>query len=70
MPTDAMTRLRAIAANPRAHHTGSTARQIIEARIGRKLPRCLRTLKRDEPDTYQALKLLAIELVRNRRATA
>ena len=68
--TDAMTRLRAIAHNPQAHHTHSTARAIIEARVGRPLPRCLRTLKRDEPDTYQALKLLAIELVKNRRATA
>lgn len=68
--TDPMTRLRGIAHNPQAHHTHSTARAIIEARIGRPLPRCPRVLKRDEPDSYLALKLLAIELVKARRLTA
>jgi hypothetical protein len=63
-------RLRAIAADPRGNRAGSTARAMIEAGLGRSIPRCLRTLKREEPDTYQALRLLAIELVRNRRATA
>lgn len=70
MPSDPMTRLRAIAADPRRHHIGSTARQIIESRIGRRLPRCMRTLKRQEPDTYEALKLLAVEMVKARRTTA
>jgi hypothetical protein len=68
---NALAHLRAIAADPTGTpHTGSTARGIIEARLGRKLTRCLRTLKREEPDTYHALRRLAIELVRNRRTTA
>lgn len=59
--------LRTIAADPAsARIKQPTAREIIEGRIGRKLPRCLRTLKREEPDTYQALKLLAIQLIKNR----
>lgn len=40
-----------------------TARQILEARLGRKLP----VLADDE---RQAVKLLALQLIRNRRATA
>jgi hypothetical protein len=43
-----------------------TARQIIEARLGRTLP-VLRALADDE---RQAIKLLAIQLIRNRRTAA
>ena len=66
MPSDPMTRLRAIAHNPRVHHTHSTARAIIEARLGRKLPH----LRAMAPDEREAVKRLAIELIRNRRTTA
>ena len=56
--------LRALAEDP----TGlrKTARQQIEARTGRKLG-CLRALKRNEPDTYDALKRLAIAKATARR---
>jgi hypothetical protein len=43
-----------------------TARQIIEARLGRTLP-VLRELADDEK---QAIKRLAIQLIRNRRTAA
>ena len=60
---DPMSRLRAIAADPHGGHSRSTARQIIEARLGRSW--------RDmAPDEREAVRLLAIELVRNRRHTA
>ena len=66
MPSDPMTRLRGVAHNPQANHTHSTARAIIEARLGRKLPH----LRAMAPDEREAVKRLAIELVRNRRTTA
>jgi hypothetical protein len=59
--------LRRIAAHPeRAPHIGTTARAVLEARLGRKLGD-LRALKRNEPDTYRALRLLALEHVKTRR---
>ena len=40
-----------------------TARQIIEARLGRKLP----TPENMRPDERKAVKLLAIQLIKNRK---
>jgi hypothetical protein len=63
----AMDILRRIAAEPdRPPHIGITARAVLEARLGRKLGD-LRALKRNEPDTYKALRLLALEHVKTRR---
>ena len=57
---DPMSRLRAIAADP---HGAMTAVAQIEARIGRKLGD-LATLRREQPDLYRAVKLLAEENVK------
>ena len=43
-----------------------TAREIIEARLGQKLPH----ISEMRPDERKAVKLLAIQLIRNRLARA
>ena len=63
--TAAFDRLRALAADPENTPTDTrsmTARQIIEARMGRKLPPTADL----PPDLRQAIKLLAIQLIQNR----
>lgn len=62
----AFERLRQIAENPAVAndcHPDPTARQIIEARLGRKLP----AIPDMDPDERKAVKLLAIQLIRLRR---
>lgn len=62
-------RLRSIAADPEGvpvYARPMTARQIIEARMGRKLPPTADL----PPDLQQAVKLLAIQLIRNRLRNA
>ncbi|MEI4489579.1 hypothetical protein WAF00_02855 [Mameliella alba] len=57
--------LRAIAADPDSlvlPGRGPTAREVIEARLGRKLP----PTPECPPDIQQAIKLLAIQRIRNR----
>ena len=65
---DAHQWLRGIEANPAHAHAGVSARAVLEARLGRPLG-CLRALKRNEPDTYDALRRLALHHVLSRRAT-
>ena len=64
---DAAAWLRSIEADPARATAGVTARAVLEARLGRPLG-CLRALKRNEPDTYDALRRLALQHVLNRRA--
>ena len=63
---DAHVWLRSIEADPARATAGVTARAVMEARLGRPLG-CLRALRRDEPDTYDALRRLAKQHVLNRR---
>lgn len=62
---NAFERLRVIAADPHNTPTDTrplTARQIVEARLGRKLPATADL----PPDLRQAIKLLATQQIRNR----
>lgn len=59
----ALDTLRTIAADPAsARIKQPTAREIIEGRIGRKLP----AVPDMAPDERQAVKMLAIQLIKNR----